>query len=108
MRRGPNVVVNGRELGTVALVYELDTDIGATFELLTVDQDALRKIANPLPGPAGPQAVAEASCTWPRPPDLGRGQPDPGQGLWTLAKTSLPDSDDWPRLARLWPRRWKG
>lgn len=59
MRRGPNVVVNGRELGTVALVYELDTDIGATFELLTVDQDALLKIANPWPGPAGPQAVKD-------------------------------------------------
>jgi hypothetical protein len=59
-------MVNGRELGTVALVYELDTDIGATFELLTVDQDALLKDANPWPRPAGPQAVKDrqAMAIW--------------------------------------------
>ena len=60
------MVVNGHELGTVALVYELDTDIGAAFELLTVDQDALRKIANPWPRPAGPKAVKDrqAMAIW--------------------------------------------
>ena len=59
MRRGPNVVVNGRELGTIALVYELDADLGATFELLVLDEDTLLENIDPWPQPSEAQAVKD-------------------------------------------------